>query len=308
MEDGRSRPRPRSRPGPSPLSQSLLIHNFNKSCSVIEKTQSELTLDGLEDMLTRIGSCLIKQMRDEEFLPRSMFRMDDIVEVGGAVVRLNNGRNFSPNTQIRFLGSYYPAIIIKIVYAPQYERMISQTRQAIQCMNGRLRVVIIIKIEETATQPTATEQPSTQSGSESSDTTISKETKMSEINRITATLLQLGTTYDPRLTGTLGLGSTNDHDFLALYIHQETEVFPQATHKTFAFDWRCISPDPWQSTSPMPYISLSLSPLSELAQKYMEEDSVMAGRYRTLDHVDYGHKVYWEFIQSANPPAEPSQE
>ncbi|CAD0095083.1 unnamed protein product [Aureobasidium vineae] len=259
-------------------------------------------------MLTNIGSCLIKQMRDEEFLPRSMFRMDDIVEVGGAVVRLNNGKNLSPNTQIRFLGSYYPAIIIKIVYAPQYEKAMSQTRQAIQCMNGRLRVVIIIKIEKTSTPPTATEQPGMQSGPESSNTIISKQTKMSEIHRITATLLQLGTTHDARLASTLGLDPTHDHDLVAMYIHQETEVFPQATQKTFVFDWRCISPDPWQSTSPMPYISLSLSPLSELAQKYMEEDSVMAGRYRTLDHVDYGHKVYWEFIQGASPPAEPSQE
>ncbi|CAD0017437.1 unnamed protein product [Aureobasidium pullulans] len=107
----------------TPVLETILVRNFNGSCAEIQRSPAESAQADLEDALTRYGGCLIKQLREESFLPENgVFRMNDIVEVGGAELKLSDGNRFLPSTQIRFLGSYFPAIIIKVVTADRYRK------------------------------------------------------------------------------------------------------------------------------------------------------------------------------------------
>ncbi|THZ22933.1 hypothetical protein D6C91_03837 [Aureobasidium pullulans] len=168
----------------------------------------------LEDALTRYGGCLIKQLREESFLPENgFFRMNDIVEVGGAELKLSDGNRFLPSTQIRFLGSYFPAIIIKVVTANRYHKVREETRRAMLTMLGKIRVAIVIKIEKApprAAEPSGTSTDNTNARS----TTTTEDERLSMDDRITVKLLQLFHTRGSQL--------------VQLHIFKE-EVFPRLT-------------------------------------------------------------------------------
>ncbi|KAI5238543.1 hypothetical protein E4T43_07305 [Aureobasidium subglaciale] len=262
----------RFKPRQSPLVQHVLISRLAQNCSVIEKPSTEIMLDQLEDVLTRFGSCLIEQ-----------FRMNDIVEVGGAELKLRNGRRFIPDTQIRFLGSYYPAIIIRVVRAKTYAKVVEETKHALHCMEGKLRFAIIIKIDKA--HKSASKQLEVHSDEDSGQAAKQKNKRLSLEDRVTVKILHLVPTE--KLT--------------RLFIDMEEEVFPRATEKIFAFDWQDISPNPWIRPAPMPQIRLSLAPLSQLAYRSTEDEPALVGRPLNLDHVNFDDTQHQDLYQDSNP-------
>ncbi|KAI5198027.1 hypothetical protein E4T39_06963 [Aureobasidium subglaciale] len=257
MEE-KAKKRQRVKPPPSPLAQRVLISRLLRDCSVIEQPNAEIMLDELEDVLTRFGSCLIEQLCESDFLPTDLFRMNDIVEVGGAELRLRNGRRFIPNTQIRFLGSHYPAIIIRVVRVKAYAKVVEDTRQALHCMEGKLRIAIVIKIDK-AHVPTA-EHLRGQSDEESGPTVKQKDKRLSVEDRITVKIFQVYLT----------------EKFTGLYIGMEEEVFPRATTNGVC-EWHDISPNFWSGPAPMPQIRSSLAPLSQSAHRFMDDEPALVG-------------------------------
>ncbi|THV63739.1 hypothetical protein D6D28_10431 [Aureobasidium pullulans] len=177
----------------TPVLERILVRNFNGSCAEIQRSPAESAQADLEDALTRYGGCLIKQLREESFLPENgVFRMNDIVEVGGAELKLSDGNRFLPSTQIRFLGSYFPAIIIKVVTADRYRKGLEETRRAMLTMLGKIRIAIVIKIERSPPRAAEASGRSTNNTNAKSTTTPEDE-RLSMNDRITVKLLQLST-------------------------------------------------------------------------------------------------------------------
>ncbi|THX68342.1 hypothetical protein D6D05_09457 [Aureobasidium pullulans] len=214
----------------TPVLEKILVRNFNRSCAEIQKSTAESAQANLGDALTGYGGCLIKQLREESFLPENgFFRMNDIVEVGGAELKLSDGNRFLPSTQIRFLGSYFPAIIIKVVTADRYHKVLEETRRAMLTMLGKIRVAIVIKIEKApprAAQPSDTSTDNINARS----TTTPEDERLSMNDRITVKLLQLFHTSGSRL--------------VVLHISKE-EVLPKVPDTVFTLTWDDICPDPW---------------------------------------------------------------
>ncbi|THY82176.1 hypothetical protein D6C92_10121 [Aureobasidium pullulans] len=169
----------------TPVLERILVRNFNGSCAEIQRSPAESAQADLEDALTRYGGCLIKQLREESFLPENgVFRMNIIVEVGGAELKLSDGNRFLPSTQIRFLGSYFPAIIIKVVTADRYRKGLEETRRAMLTMLGKIRVAIVIKIERSP--PRAAEASGTSTNNTNAkSTTTPEDERLSMNDRIT---------------------------------------------------------------------------------------------------------------------------
>ncbi|KAI5208044.1 hypothetical protein AUEXF2481DRAFT_116296 [Aureobasidium subglaciale EXF-2481] len=282
-KDEKAQNRQRFKSRQSPLVQHVLISRLAQNCSVIGKPSTEIMLEQLEDVLTRFGSCLIEQFRVSDFLPTNMFQMNDIVEVGGAELKLRNGRRFIPNTQIRFLGSYYPAIIIRVVRTKTYAKVVEETKHALHCMEGKLRFAIIIKIDKA--HKSASEQLEVHSDEDSGQAAKQKNKRLSLEDRVTVKILHLVPTE--KLT--------------RLFIDMEEEVFPRATEKIFAFDWQDISPNPWIGPAPMPQIRLSLAPLSQLAYRFMEDEPALVGRPLNLDHVNFDDTQHQDLYQDNIP-------
>ncbi|THZ95419.1 hypothetical protein D6C82_07699 [Aureobasidium pullulans] len=268
----------------TPVLEKILVRNFNGSCAEIQRSPAESAQANLEDTLTRYGGCLIKQLREESFLPENgFFRMNDIVEVGGAELKLSDGNRFLPSW---FLGSYFPAIIIKVVTANRYHKVLEETRRAMLTMLGKIRVAIVIKIEKApprAAEPSGTSTDSTNARS----TTTPEDERLSMNDRITVKLLQLFHTSGSQL--------------VQLHISKE-EVFPKVPDTVFVLTWDDICPDPWpyKDVSP-PLAQLPLRALHDLALSYRINGTPHRGRPRNMDHV-YLPDVEFREIDYTRPP------
>lgn len=271
----------------TPVLERILVRNFNGNCAEIQRSPAESAQADLEDALTRYGGCLIKQLREESFLPENgVFRMNDIVEVGGAELKLSDGNRFLPSTQIRFLGSYFPAIIIKVVTADRYRKGLEETRRAMLTMLGKIRVAIVIKIERSP--PRAAEASGTSTNNTNAkSTTTPEDERLSMNDRITVKLIQLFHTSGGQL--------------VALHISKE-EVFPKVPDTVFVLTWDDICPDPWpyKDVSP-PLAQFPLRALHDLALSYRINGTPHRGRPRNMDHV-YLPDVEFREIDYTRPP------